>query len=102
MPERAGVGVSQKMTNDDMMTGGVDKKVTKETLLKLSMMIFWWWWGWGTNQKKITLCVWCYGFKRNSRVVQGCKGPLTMVKKPTYAVFREDSIGVSYTHQGGW
>ena len=38
MPERAG--------------GGVGKKVTKETLLKLSMMIFWWWWGWVTNQKK--------------------------------------------------
>ena len=75
------------------MTGGVGKKVSKETLLKLSMMIFWWCWGPGTNHKKITLCVWCYGSKRNSRVVQGCKKPTFFAKTVL--------VWVTHTRGGG-
>ena len=65
--------------------------MTKETLLKLSMMIFFCGRGGGEGlqTKKVTQYVWCYAPKERIltlRVVPDCKGPSTMVRNPSYAV----------------
>ena len=103
-PEGEG-GVGQKMTNDDMMREG-GQKMKKETLLKLSMMIFL---GGGGNiegvpTKKITLYVWYYAPKERIltlRVVPDCKGPSTIVRNPTYAVLSRGQYCRELRSQGG-
>ena len=93
------------MTNDDMMRGG--QKMKKETLLKLSMMIFLGG-GWGKREgvptKKITLYVWYYAPKERIltlRVVPDCKGPSTIVRNPTYAVLSRGQYCRELRSQGG-